>query len=372
LDGDDADVKGNSMITANGTVTYVAGTVGTNSARLLNTAGGTAANYLRGSWEGSSEYTVSFWFYLEEAEVTQVLWSADNDTTVIYINPNDQLTAKMTSNNTSYVFGSSARLFPSVWHYVTFVFQQGGLCSLYLNHNLVSSTTHVGAQALSSGSFGVGTYDVATTDALRGRIDDLRIYHAVLSSQAASLEVFLDVYAAIMADSFTSASDQRLKKNIVTLNGALDNLQTLRGVYQDWNDPNQSEDRQIGVIAQEIQEVYPELVTVGGNGFLSVNYPKLTAVLLQSIKELHVKHNQDVQELKEMILALSASPTASPTASPAASPSASPSTSPATSPATSPSTSPRSHASHGSHGSHSRTTQRKKHASHNKTSKSHA
>jgi hypothetical protein len=127
---------------------------------------------------------------------------------------------------------------------------------------------------------------VATTDALRGRIDDLRIYHAVLSSQAASLEVFLDVYAAIMADSFTSASDQRLKKNIVTLNGALDNLQTLRGVYHDWNDPNQSEDRQIGVIAQEIQAVYPELVQEGADGYLSVNYPKLTAVLLQSVKEL--------------------------------------------------------------------------------------
>jgi hypothetical protein len=227
----------------------------------------------------------------------------------------------------------------------------------------------VGDQALSSGSFGVGTYDVATTDALRGRIDDLRIYHAVLSSQAASLEVLLDVYAAIMADSFTSASDARLKKNIVTLNGALDNLQTLRGVYHDWNDPNQSEDRQIGVIAQEIQEVYPELVTVGGNGFLSVNYPKLTAVLLQSIKELHVKHNQDVQELKEMIQALSASPTASATSSASSSPAASPSTSPATSPSTSPATSPRSHSSHSSH---SRTTQRKKHASHNKTSKSHA
>jgi hypothetical protein len=371
LEGDDADVKGNSMITANGTVTYAAGTVGTSSARFLNTAGSTAVNYLRGSWEGAPEYTVSFWFYLEEAEVTQVLWSADNDTTVIYINPNDQLTAKMTSDGSSYAFGSSTAIAVNTWHYVTFVFQQEGLCSLYLDHNLVSSTTHVGDQALSSGSFGVGTYDVATTHALRGRIDDLRIYHAVLSSQAASLEVFLDVYAAIMADSFTSASDKRLKKNIATLEGALDNLETLRGVYHDWNDPSQSQDRQIGVIAQEIQAVYPELVTEGGNGFLSVNYPKLTAVLLQSIKELHVKHNHDVQELKEMIQALSssASPAASPATSSATSPATSSATSPSTSPSASPSTSPRSTSSHGSH---SRTTQRKKHASHNKTSKSHA
>jgi hypothetical protein len=42
----------------------------------------------------------------------------------------------------------------------------------------------------------------------------------------------------------------------------------------------------VGVIAQEIQAVYPELVREGGNGFLSVDYPKLTAVLIESIKEL--------------------------------------------------------------------------------------
>jgi len=40
------------------------------------------------------------------------------------------------------------------------------------------------------------------------------------------------------------------------------------------------------VIAQEVQEVYPELVSKSGNDHLVVNYPKLTAVLLQSIKEL--------------------------------------------------------------------------------------
>ena len=54
-------------------------------------------------------------------------------------------------------------------------------------------------------------------------------------------------------------------------------------------DENQPPSRQIGVIAQEVQSIYPELITVGGNGYLSVNYPKLTAVLLQSVKELKMK-----------------------------------------------------------------------------------
>ena len=95
-----------------------------------------------------------------------------------------------------------------------------------------------------------------------------------------------DVYATVMADSFNSASDARLKKNVVTLEGALDKIDAIRGVHYHWIDAAQSESRQVGVIAQEIQAVYPELVMEGGNGFLSVDYPKLTAVLIESIKEL--------------------------------------------------------------------------------------
>jgi len=94
------------------------------------------------------------------------------------------------------------------------------------------------------------------------------------------------VYAVVIADSFNCASDQRLKKNIVPIDGALEKLDHIRGVYHDWIAEDQPQDRQIGVIAQEVQAVYPELVREGGNGYLSVNYPKLTAVLLQSIKEL--------------------------------------------------------------------------------------
>jgi hypothetical protein len=95
-----------------------------------------------------------------------------------------------------------------------------------------------------------------------------------------------DIYATVMADSFNSASDARLKKNVVPLEGALDKIDAIRGVQYHWIDGEQSESRQVGVIAQEIQEVYPELVMEGSNGFLSVDYPKLTAVLIESIKEL--------------------------------------------------------------------------------------
>ena len=102
-----------------------------------------------------------------------------------------------------------------------------------------------------------------------------------------------DVYATVMADSFNCASDARLKKDVVPLEGALDKIDAIRGVHYHWIDAAQPQERQVGVIAQEIQGAYPELVREGGNGFLSVDYPKLTAVLIQSIKEL-----------KAMVLAL--------------------------------------------------------------------
>jgi hypothetical protein len=78
------------------------------------------------------------------------------------------------------------------------------------------------------------------------------------------------------------------------LDGALDKLDAIRGVRYNWIDETASKDSQVGVIAQEIQSVYPELVSEGGNGYLSVDYPKLTAVLIQAAKEL-----------KAMIIALS-------------------------------------------------------------------
>jgi hypothetical protein len=100
-------------------------------------------------------------------------------------------------------------------------------------------------------------------------------------------------YADVQAESFNSASDIRLKKDVVELDGALDKIDSIRGVHYHWINEEQSKERQVGVIAQEIQAVYPELVMEGGNGYLSVDYPKLTAVLIQSIKEL-----------KAMVLAL--------------------------------------------------------------------
>jgi len=112
------------------------------------------------------------------------------------------------------------------------------------------------------------------------------------SSSSYKLEVCgtLATTAASVTTSITCSSDERLKKNIATLNNSLDNIMALRGVSFDWRvdefpDKGFTKDNQIGFIAQELEELYPELVVTQPDGFKSVDYSKLTPVLLQAIKE---------------------------------------------------------------------------------------
>ena len=89
------------------------------------------------------------------------------------------------------------------------------------------------------------------------------------------------------------SSDERLKENFQTLDGALDKINQINGYEFDWKegieDVVSKEGHDIGVKAQELQAVYPELVHERDNGYLAVDYVKLTAVLLQAVKELSAK-----------------------------------------------------------------------------------
>ena len=95
------------------------------------------------------------------------------------------------------------------------------------------------------------------------------------------------------------SSDKNLKTNIETIPNALELLDGIRGVYFDWNEtaqrmyPDRTE-RDIGVIAQEIEEVLPQLVQTRDNGYKAVKYEKMIAFLIQAVKELKA----EVAELK--------------------------------------------------------------------------
>ena len=104
----------------------------------------------------------------------------------------------------------------------------------------------------------------------------------------------------VIAYSTAIASDAKLKDNVKPLQGCLDKVCQMRGVSYTWNEQSQKEGvEDIGVIAQEMAEIYPEVVTEveGLNGrdpHLTVDYARLAAVLINAVKELRV----EVEELK--------------------------------------------------------------------------
>jgi hypothetical protein len=85
-----------------------------------------------------------------------------------------------------------------------------------------------------------------------------------------------------------SSSDRRLKDNLTKIVTPLTKLSQISGYSFDWNTEKQHiyKGKDYGVVAQEIQEVLPELVQERENGYLAVNYEKLVPLLIESIKEL--------------------------------------------------------------------------------------
>ena len=93
----------------------------------------------------------------------------------------------------------------------------------------------------------------------------------------------------ITATDFNSTSDLNLKENIKTVDNALETVSTLRGVSFDWKETGKGS---YGVIAQELEEILPDLVKTGE--VKSVNYNGIIGVLIEAVKEL----KKEIEELK--------------------------------------------------------------------------
>ena len=94
------------------------------------------------------------------------------------------------------------------------------------------------------------------------------------------------------------SSDSRLKDNIIPINNAIDKINKIGGYEFDWND-NQKiyEGHDVGVIAQEVEKVLPEVVQDRDDGYKAVKYEKLVPLLIEGIKE---QQNQ-IDELKAIV-----------------------------------------------------------------------
>ena len=94
-----------------------------------------------------------------------------------------------------------------------------------------------------------------------------------------------------------ATSDRRLKTNILNIPNALEKVSMLNGITFEWLEFDANKTRAIhanegvdvGVIAQEVEAVFPELVSTRANGYKAVKYDKLVAVLIEAVKELNEK-----------------------------------------------------------------------------------
>ncbi|MFH2054904.1 MAG: tail fiber domain-containing protein, partial [bacterium] len=161
-----------------------------------------------------------------------------------------------------------------------------------------------------SGSHGMLFLIHPTRRFIFGTSNDGSTYGSTLmmipSKGAVRITEGLEVTGQVSAKTFQEISDSRLKSNIETLRGALQKLDQLRGVSFDWNDNSpdmrvSAGQRDIGVVAQEVEAVFPELVsTWGDEQYRTVDYGRLTAVLIEAIKELK-QENANLRERIERI-----------------------------------------------------------------------
>ncbi|MEK6913920.1 MAG: tail fiber domain-containing protein [Nanoarchaeota archaeon] len=97
---------------------------------------------------------------------------------------------------------------------------------------------------------------------------------------------------SISAGSFLySSSDERLKTNIQSLQNSLTKVQQLKGVSFNWKANGQES---LGLIAQDVEKVFPQIVGTDKEGMKSVDYTKLVAVLIEAMKE----QQKQIDELK--------------------------------------------------------------------------
>jgi hypothetical protein len=105
--------------------------------------------------------------------------------------------------------------------------------------------------------------------------------------------------------SWTSSSDRRYKKNIQPIENSLEKVKKLKSVSYEWKTedyPNKKfqSGKQIGLIAQEVEKVEPILVSTDSDGYKSIDYAKISILLIDAVQE----QQKTIEELKKEIFEL--------------------------------------------------------------------
>ncbi|MBN1756620.1 tail fiber domain-containing protein [bacterium] len=95
----------------------------------------------------------------------------------------------------------------------------------------------------------------------------------------------LHVSGRIKSDGINETSDARFKKNVQPIENALEKALALQGITFEWNQEKMGEDMQLGLIAQDVEKILPEVVNTDEDGYKSIRYSVMVALLIEALKE---------------------------------------------------------------------------------------
>jgi hypothetical protein len=115
----------------------------------------------------------------------------------------------------------------------------------------------------------------------------------------------LQVIGNILASGTITPSDIRYKKNIQLIQSPMEKLKQLNGVTYEYRKdefPQMgfSDKEQVGLIAQEVEKVFPQLVVTDDKGYKAVDYVKLVPVLIEALKAQQQQHEEDQKRFERL------------------------------------------------------------------------
>jgi hypothetical protein len=108
----------------------------------------------------------------------------------------------------------------------------------------------------------------------------------------------IDTSGNVTATDFTTTSDMRKKKDITPIENALEKVDQLQGVTYKFKESDEKE--KIGLIAQDVQKVIPQVVYEDTDGFLSISYGHIVSVLIEAIKELRKENKKSAETIRAL------------------------------------------------------------------------
>ncbi|MCG3166701.1 MAG: hypothetical protein POELPBGB_02481 [Bacteroidia bacterium] len=169
-----------------------------------------------------------------------------------------------------------------------------------LGGNLTDASTTItqdGAEILTFANTGTGGTVVNLTSTGDFVVQDNGVTALIVNDDgnvgiggASNASYKLTITGKVKSTGINETSDARLKMNFAAIDGALNKVLSMNGKYYNWRTeeyPNKGLEsgRQVGVIAQEIEKILPEVVTTGDDGFKAVEYSHIVPVLIEAIKE---------------------------------------------------------------------------------------